>query len=52
MKVVITGGAGLIGSHIADLLVKKNIKKIIIVDDFSVACLLIYPGPKRMEIWR
>ena len=35
MKVVITGGAGLIGSHIADLLVKKNIKKIIIIDDFS-----------------
>ena len=35
MKVVITGGAGLVGSHIADLLVKKNIQKIIIIDDFS-----------------
>ena len=35
MKVVITGGAGLIGSHIADLLVKKGVDNIIIIDDFS-----------------
>ncbi len=35
MKVVITGGAGLVGSHIADLLVKKKIKDVVIIDDFS-----------------
>ena len=36
MKVIITGGAGFIGSHLADELIKKNsIKKIVIIDDFK-----------------
>ena len=36
MKVLITGGAGFIGSHLADELIKKNnIKKILIIDDFK-----------------
>jgi UDP-glucose 4-epimerase len=34
-RVLITGGAGLIGSHIADLLVKEKASKIIILDNFS-----------------
>ncbi len=34
MKVLITGGAGFIGSHIADLLIQNN-HKIIIVDNLS-----------------
>lgn len=33
--IVITGGAGLVGSHLADELLKKNPKKIIILDDFT-----------------
>lgn len=33
--ILITGGAGLVGSHLADSLLKKNPKKIIILDDFS-----------------
>ena len=33
MNILITGGAGFIGSHIAEELVKKN--KIVIVDDLS-----------------
>ncbi len=34
MKILITGGAGFIGSHLADYLVsKKNIKKIVILDN-------------------
>ena len=34
-KILLTGGAGLIGSHIADLLVLEEVKEIIIFDNFS-----------------
>ncbi|MBE9019597.1 SDR family NAD(P)-dependent oxidoreductase, partial [Chroococcidiopsidales cyanobacterium LEGE 13417] len=34
-KVLITGGAGLVGSHITDLLVKQGIAEIIILDNFT-----------------
>jgi UDP-glucose 4-epimerase len=33
-RVLITGGAGLIGSHIADLLVERQIGEIVILDNF------------------
>jgi len=33
-RVLITGGAGLIGSHIADQLVEKNVSEIVILDNF------------------
>ena len=33
-RVLITGGAGLVGSHIADQLVKKGATKIVILDNF------------------
>lgn len=33
--ILITGGAGLVGSHLTDNLLEKNPKKIIILDDFS-----------------
>jgi nucleoside-diphosphate-sugar epimerase len=34
-RVLITGGAGLIGSHIADALVRAGASEIVILDDFS-----------------
>ncbi|MBW0000512.1 MAG: SDR family NAD(P)-dependent oxidoreductase [Verrucomicrobia bacterium] len=34
-RALITGGAGLIGSHIADLLVAEGLEEIVILDDFS-----------------
>ena len=34
-RVLITGGAGLVGSHIADLLVKEGVSEIIILDNFT-----------------
>ncbi len=34
-NILITGGAGYIGSHIVEQLVKKNFLKIFIVDDLS-----------------
>ncbi len=33
-RVLITGGAGLIGSHIADLLVSENVNEIVVLDNF------------------
>jgi len=33
-RVLITGGAGLVGSHIADLLVQRHVPEIIILDNF------------------
>jgi UDP-glucose 4-epimerase len=34
-RTLITGGAGLVGSHIADLLVKENVSEIVILDNFD-----------------
>jgi UDP-glucose 4-epimerase len=34
-RALITGGAGLIGSHIADLLVADEIAEVVVLDDFS-----------------
>lgn len=36
-KIMITGAAGFIGSHLADLLAKDN--DILVVDDFSIGCM-------------
>lgn len=33
-RVLITGGAGLIGSHIADLLAERDVREIIVLDNF------------------
>ena len=41
MNVLVTGGAGFIGSHFVDLLTKKkNIKKIIIIDNLEDGTLI------------
>ncbi len=34
-KFLITGGAGLVGSHIADLLVRRGASRVVALDDFS-----------------
>ena len=34
-RVLITGGAGLVGSHIADLLVKEEVAEIVILDNYT-----------------
>lgn len=34
-RILITGGAGLVGSHIADLLVKEEVAEIIVLDNFT-----------------
>jgi UDP-glucose 4-epimerase len=37
-RVLITGGAGLVGSHIADQLAEKNVSEIIVIDNFVRGC--------------
>jgi nucleoside-diphosphate-sugar epimerase len=37
-KALITGGAGLIGSHIADALVEAGVTEIVVLDDFTRGC--------------
>jgi UDP-glucose 4-epimerase len=37
-RILITGGAGLVGSHIADLLVKEGASEIIVLDNFTRGC--------------
>jgi UDP-glucose 4-epimerase len=34
-RVLITGGAGLVGSHIADLLIQEGVSEIIVLDNFT-----------------
>ncbi|MFL6446635.1 MAG: NAD-dependent epimerase/dehydratase family protein [Bryobacteraceae bacterium] len=34
-RVLITGGAGLVGSHIADLLIDEHVSEIVVLDNFS-----------------
>jgi UDP-glucose 4-epimerase len=35
-RVLVTGGAGFIGSHLCDLIIKANPAKLVVVDDFSL----------------
>ena len=50
-KVIITGGAGFIGSNLAEHLFKNGTKEILIIDDFSTGsknCLL-YTSPSPRD---
>jgi UDP-glucose 4-epimerase len=38
-RVLVTGGAGLVGSHIADLLIKEGVSEIVVLDNFTRGCL-------------
>jgi UDP-glucose 4-epimerase len=38
-RILVTGGAGLVGSHIADLLVKEGVPEIIVLDNFTRGCM-------------
>jgi len=46
MKVLVTGGAGFIGSHIADLLVEQQFE-VVVLDDLSSGCREHVPAQAR-----
>ena len=49
MKVIVTGGAGFIGSHLVESLVKQN-KKVVVLDNLSTGRLdNIKPFLKRFD---
>ncbi|PIT91004.1 UDP-glucose 4-epimerase [Candidatus Kaiserbacteria bacterium CG10_big_fil_rev_8_21_14_0_10_49_17] len=48
MKVLITGGAGFIGSHIADLLIKKG-HSVVVIDDLSSGDMRNVPPKARFH---
>ena len=43
-KIIITGGAGFIGSNLVRVLLKKDVEKLLIIDDLSTGSKSIYPG--------
>src|SRR5262249_50637279 len=44
-RVLVTGGAGLVGSHIADQLVKEDVAEIIVLDNFTRGSRANLQGP-------
>ena len=47
-KVIITGGAGFIGTSLVKALLDNDIEKILIIDDLSTGCLL-YTSPSPRD---
>ena len=45
-KVIITGGAGFIGTSLVKALLDNDIEKILIIDDLSTCLLYTSPSPR------
>lgn len=52
MKYLVLGGAGFIGSHLVDFLLKDKNNEIIVIDDFSEGRLANLPKNPRLEVIR
>jgi UDP-glucose 4-epimerase len=48
--ILVTGGAGHVGSHIVDELLKKNVKKVIVYDSLSSGNVNNLPKDSRVEL--
>ena len=51
-RVLVTGGAGFIGSHIVDLLVDEGVSSIIVIDDFTRGSRANLSGPLESAVVR
>ena len=50
--IVITGGAGFVGSHLIEYLIEKTNFKIISLDNYSTGSKEIILNQKKLNIWR
>ncbi|RQG96954.1 NAD-dependent epimerase/dehydratase family protein [Natrarchaeobius oligotrophus] len=50
MKTLVTGGAGFIGSHLVDSLLKDPSRDVLVVDDFSTGSIDNLPDSDRLEV--
>ncbi len=51
MKILITGGAGFVGSHVAEYYAKKDEEEVVVFDNLSRAELLGYETSNAMYNW-
>jgi len=50
-RVVVTGGAGFIGSHLVDVLYQRGAREITVVDDLSRGSIMNLPTIKDVRQW-
>ena len=50
MKVLVTGGAGFIGSHIVGLLIQENKHDVVVIDDLSTGCRANIPATVPLHV--
>ena len=51
-KIIVTGGAGFIGTSLVKALLRNDVEKILIIDDLSTCLLYTSPSPRDATLSR